>query len=138
MAYDYSAIIVAQGDRLQAQRQRALRDLETARLDEDTTAVHYAADEILKIDGDIARLEQIATGYMHQQQAQQYQQQANRWGLSEEEKSVAEASFPDRADMPKMSTDDKHRVYAEQRYKHRAMVANGSYGGSAGGRGEVM
>jgi hypothetical protein len=61
-------------------------------------------------------------------------QPSNRWGLSEEQREIAEAAIVDRPDMPKLSNDQKHEIYYHQRNRHHAMVSNGSYGGSPAGR----
>src|SRR6516165_7434903 len=69
MAYSYDDLLIRQGQRLQGERAQAMAELEARRQNEDINACDYAADRILKIDQDYARLEQIASQYVARQLA---------------------------------------------------------------------
>jgi hypothetical protein len=128
LPYSYQDILLAQEQRLQARRASAVADLESARLREDADGVAYAADEILRVDTDFSRLTTIANQFVAQQQAAAPR---NKYNLSDDEVEVARGIA---GNDPSLSDDDRERIYAEQRYRHRHLTATGQYGGSPAGR----
>jgi hypothetical protein len=69
-------------------------------------------------------LRERAQGYAGQQQAAR---PTNKFGLSEEERSVAHASLVDRKDLPPMSLEAREEIYARNKHRYRSMLANGTY-----------
>jgi hypothetical protein len=127
MAFSYDDLLIRQGQRLQGERAAAVAELESGRVNEDVSVCDYAADKILKIDQDYARLEQLAQQHIVRQQMQQ---PSNQFGLSQDEIEVAHNSFGPikrNGHYVDLSKDEKERLYAEQKHKHRYMVATGQY-----------
>jgi hypothetical protein len=123
MAYEYRDIINAQFQNIDAAQAQAAADLESARHAEDADRVNEAANVILQLDLQRNALRERAQGYNAAQQSAPQ----NRYGLSQEEREIAHASFTDRKDMPPMSLEDRERAYAVSKNKYRSMLANGSY-----------
>jgi hypothetical protein len=131
MANDYGEIIRSQVERKMTERASALSALDYARLTNNSDQIDAASDEILRIDGELERLGNIANRYYGQQQMMQ-QQQPNKWGLSEREREIAEASIVDRRDMPSLTADQKHQLYAHNRAKLQQMKRDGTYDDTQG------
>ena len=121
MPYDHRDVILAQHNKLIAERARVVGEYEEARLGEYADAVMYAADKITEIDAKIGALNQIANNFVAGQQRQQPQ---NKYGLNKDEQEVARGlASGDRT----MSDDDRERVYAEQKARYQRMRATGEY-----------
>jgi hypothetical protein len=120
MAYEHNAVIQAQYHQLEAERARALAEYEAGRVNEDEFSTMSAADRILEIDQKRTALDRIAQNFV----AARQQPQGNQYGLNEDEIAVAHGIA---SNDPRMSKDDRERLYAEKRQQLRAMRANGSY-----------
>jgi hypothetical protein len=129
LPFEYRDILLSQEQRIQAKRAQAVAELESGRVSEDAYLVNEAADTILRCDADMARLHQIANEYVSRQQ---HAQLTNRFHLSETEREVAEAALPNRPDMPKLSADDKHRIYSENRARLNRMRQTREYDDTQG------
>jgi hypothetical protein len=129
MAYRYEDLMLAKGERIQAEKAAALADLEASRLREDAEGCDYAQSQILRLDSDYEKLCGYANRYMAQNQQRQ---PTNRFHLSETEREVAEASLPDRPDMPKLTADQKHEIYYRNRDRLNRMKASGEYSTTQG------
>jgi hypothetical protein len=121
MAYDHADVIKAQYDRLTSERARAAGDYESARIDEDSHGVMSAADRIVEIDARIGALGQIANNYVA---GQQRAQPTNKYGLSRDEVAVARSNG---SGDPRLTNDDRDRIYAEQKSRYQQMRRDGSY-----------
>jgi hypothetical protein len=126
MAWEYRDIIVAHGQRLQAERAEALAMLESGRLNEDATLVNSASDAIMRIDRDYQQLGQYANQFVQDQQRAAARAPSNRYGLNRAEEEAAIAAIPDRNDV-RLTREQKLQSYATQKQKYLAMKANGSY-----------
>ena len=69
MPYDYSSIMTAQWQRLEAEAAEQAAELEAGRHAEDAARTNYAAQRILEIDAQRAALAHRANQYVAQQQA---------------------------------------------------------------------
>jgi hypothetical protein len=121
VAYKHDDVIKAQFDRLAAERARVVGEYEEARLNENADSVMYAADQITAIDAKIGALNQIATAYVA---GQQQAQPSNRHGLNKDQVEVAHGIA--KGD-PKLTNDDREKLYAENRNKLSRMRASGEY-----------
>jgi hypothetical protein len=121
MAFKHDDVITAQFNKLTAERARAAGEYEEARLSEDSDSVMYAADKIVEIDARIGALNRIADNFVA---GQQRQQQANRYGLSADEVTIARGIGSGDA---KLSNDDRERIYAEQKGRYQQARRDGSY-----------
>ena len=129
MAYDHRQVLQAQHELLTSQRAQHLAQYEASRLVEDDAQTMESADRILEADAKLAALGRIAQNYNAGQQSAPQQSQ---FGLSQSEREIAHASFPDRHDMPPMSLEERERAYAMQKNKLRQMKANGTYSDQKG------
>ena len=121
MPYDHRDVILAQHNKLIAERARVVGEYEKARLGEYADAVMYAADKLTEIDAKIGALNQIANNLVA---SQQQAQPSNRYGLSKDEVDIARGiSGGD----PKLSNDDREKLYAEQKAKYQRQRATGEY-----------
>ena len=120
MAYSYQSIMQAQMDRLEAEGVQQAAELEAGRLEEDADRVNWAAQRILEIDAQRAQLVVRANHHAAQQRAQP---RGNKYGLSHDEIEVARNFTTD----PKLTNDDKEKLYAEQRNRYRHARATGEY-----------
>jgi hypothetical protein len=126
MAYSYSDILNAQFQNIDAAQATAAAELEAARHAEDPHRVNSAAEAILHLDLQRNALAQRAQGYSAHQQ-HHAQQPANKFGLTEEERSVAHAALVDRKDLPPVSLEEREEIYARNKHRMRQMIANGTY-----------
>jgi hypothetical protein len=132
MAFDYRDIIVDKHERLQAQRQQALLELEIARQREDTEGTRYAADQIIAIDGDIERINRTANAYVNSQQprmpadfaglTREQTRLAVKAGLTGEQAQIALNMTQDR----RLDDADKFQLYSEGLAKYRDWRAAGN------------
>jgi hypothetical protein len=120
MAYNYADIMQNQLERLEAEGAQRAAELEAARINEDPDAVHWAAQRILELDSQRNALAVRANQFAAQQRVQP---QRHKYGLSPEEIEVARNFTQD----PKLSNDDKEKLYAEQRARYRHARATGAY-----------
>jgi len=121
MAYDYTQIMDAQWQRLQADAAEQVAELEAARHAEDADRTNYAAQRILEIDAQRAALASRATQYASQLQGQAHAAQANPYNLSLDEMEVAKTFTSD----DRLSVNDRMRIYAEQKAKYQHARATG-------------
>ena len=121
MAYKHEDVIKAQYDRLAAERARVVGEYEGARLNEDADGVMYAADQITAIDAKLGALGQIANAHVA---SQQRAQPSNRYGLSADEVTIANGIG---SGDPKLTNDDRQKIYAENRAKYQQARRDGSY-----------
>jgi mitochondrial fission protein ELM1 len=119
--YEHRDVILAQHNKLIAERARVVGEYEEARLGEYADAVMYAADKLTEIDAKIGALNQIANNLVASQQQAQPQ---NKYGLSKDEVAVARGIG---GGDPKLTNDDRERIYAENRAKYQRMRATGEY-----------
>jgi hypothetical protein len=121
MAFENSAIINAQYQQLQADRAQAYADLEAQRHAENEYGTMQAASTILEVDAKLQALDRVANTYVA---GQQHQQQANKYGLNADEVTIARGiGHGD----PKLTNDERERIYAEQRGRYQRMRASGEY-----------
>jgi hypothetical protein len=119
--YEHRDVVLAQHNKLLAERARVVGEYEEARLGEYPDAVMYAADKLTEIDAKIGALNQIANNLVASQQQAQPQ---NKYGLNKDEQEIARGlASGDRS----MSDEDRQRVYAEQKAKYQRMRATGQY-----------
>jgi hypothetical protein len=118
MAYDYSSIMQAQAERIQADAATAAADLEAARHREDSNAVMYHAEQLLTLDAQYAALAQRANTYFAQQQSQPRRHPS---GLSDAEIEVAKNSHSHG------TVEDRIREYSANKQKLAYMRATGQY-----------
>jgi hypothetical protein len=121
VAYTHEDVIRAQYDRLTSERARAAGDYESARIDEDVHGVMSAADRIVEIDARIGALGQIANNYIA---GQQRAQPTNKYGLSRDEIAIARGNG---SGDPRLTNDDRDRIYAEQKSRYQRMRSTGEY-----------
>jgi hypothetical protein len=121
MAYDHESVIKAQYVQLQADRAAAVAQYEADRIAEDQYGTMSAADRILEADSKLAALDRVATNYIAGQQRGQPQ---NRYGLNADEVQIARGIG---GSDPKLSNDERERIYAENRGKYQRMRASGEY-----------
>jgi len=121
MAYDHESVIKAQYVQLQADRAAAVAQYEADRIAEDQYGTMSSANAILEADSKLAALNRIADTYVAGQQRAQPQ---NRYGLNEDEVTVARGLA--KGD-PKLSNDDRERIYAEQRARYQQARRDGTY-----------
>jgi hypothetical protein len=124
MAFDYRDIIVDKHERLQAQRQQTLLELEIARQREDIDGTRYAADQIIAIDGEIERVHRTANAYVSQQQGRipadfagltrEQSRLAVKAGLTGDQAQIALNTTRD----SRLSDADKMVLYAEGLQKY--------------------
>jgi hypothetical protein len=120
VAYEYDAIIRAQYETLAQQRAQAAADLEAARMSEDSYNVMDASARIVDADVRRAAVDQIANRYV----AQQQQPRGNQYGLNQSEVEIARGiSGGD----PKLTNDERERIYAANKNKLRHMRQTGEY-----------
>jgi hypothetical protein len=81
---------------------------------------HWAAQRILELDAQKNALAVRANQFAAQQRAEP---RGNKYGLSHDEIEVARNFTTD----PKLSNDDKEKLYAEQRNRYRHARATGAY-----------
>lgn len=125
MAYDYADILVAQQQRIAAERAQAFADLEHGRIAEDADQTTQASDRILQLDLQENALRARANSMV----ASQNRPAPNKYNLSTEEQSVAKTiASNDRS----LSEDDRQKIYAEQRHKLREMRSTGQYSDGQG------
>ena len=121
MPYEHRDVVLAQHNKLLAERARVVGENEEARLGEYPDAVMYAADKLTEIDAKIGALNQIANNLVASQQQAQPQ---NKYGLNKDEQEIARGlASGDRS----ISDEDRQRVYAEQKAKYQRMRATGQY-----------
>ena len=121
MPYEHRDVVLAQHNKLLAERARVVGEYEEARLGEYPDAVMYAADKLTEIDAKIGALNQIANNLVASQQQAQPQ---NKYGLNKDEQEIARGlASGDRS----ISDEDRQRVYAEQKAKYQRMRATGQY-----------
>ena len=121
MPYTHEDVIRAQYDRLTSERARAAGDYEAARIDEDSHGVMNAADRIVEIDARIGALGRIADNYVA---GQQRAQPTNKYGLSRDEVAIARGNG---SGDPRLTNDDRDRIYAEQKSRYQRMRQSGEY-----------
>jgi len=126
MAYAYEDILRHQAERLTAERNQALAELEAARVYEDVNLLNNASDTILRVDRDAAQLQKYAANYDAQVQQQQRQQQRNPHGFNANEIEVA-LSLPDRHDAPRLSKEQKLNLYAQNKNRYWEARRTGAY-----------
>ena len=120
MAYDYRSIMQAQLQRLDTEGAEQAGELEAARIAEDPDRCNWAAQRILEIDAQRNALAVRANQLDAQQRAQPVR---HKYGLSPDEVEVARAATAN----PKLTHDDKEKLYAEQRNRYRNARATGAY-----------
>ena len=120
MAYDYQSIMQSQWERLESEGVQQAAELEAGRIAEDADRVHWAAQRILELDAQKNALAVRANQFAAQQRAEP---RGNKYGLSHDEIEVARNFTTD----PKLSNDDKEKLYAEQRNRYRHARATGAY-----------
>jgi hypothetical protein len=125
MTWTYDQILQDQAEQIQAGYAMQNAELEAGRHEEDAYRVREASNAILELDRKRDALAARAQQYYGQQRAQQ--QPTNRFHLSETEREVAEASIVDRPDMPKLTADQKHEIYARNRDRLSRMKMSGEY-----------
>jgi hypothetical protein len=121
MAFDNSAIIKAQYQQLQADRAQAYADLEAQRHAENEWGTMNAANAILEADAKLQALDRVANTYVA---GQQQAAQGSRYGLSRDEVAIARGIG---SGDPKLTDDERQRIYAEQKGKYQHMRATGAY-----------
>jgi hypothetical protein len=121
MAYDHRDVIIAQHNKLLADRAEAAGRYEQARLNEDSDGTMWAADHIVECDAKLAALNRIASDYIA---GQQQAQQGSKYGLNSEQAAVAHTIGQGDA---RLTNDDRERIYSEQRNKLQRMRASGEY-----------
>ncbi|WP_316159802.1 hypothetical protein [Bradyrhizobium sp. SZCCHNRI20481] len=121
MSYSYDEILVAQGQRIEAERAQQVAELEAGRMSEDPDRVNDAANRILELDAQYAALAQRANSYYAQGQA--HARQANPHGLNDQEMEVA-ANF---SQDPSLSREQKLEIYARQKARYQHMRRTGEY-----------
>jgi hypothetical protein len=126
MPFDHDQVVTAQFQQLAAARAKALGDYEASRLNDDSAGTMEAADRIVDADARLQSLNRIAQNLVADQQ-HQASRPVSKYGLSEEEKSVAHAALIDRKDLPPLSLEEREREYARNKNRLAAMRANGSY-----------
>jgi hypothetical protein len=125
MTFKHEQVIEMQAEVLNSQRLRALNEYEASRLAGRDDILEHA-DTIVEIDAKLAALGNIA----HQLAAGQQRPVGpapNKYGLSDEEIAIARASIVDRPDLPKLSDDERQKIYSEQKQKLQRMRASGEY-----------
>jgi hypothetical protein len=100
-----------------------------ALLDDDQYEQTAATMELASLHVQRDRYHTMAEQHAH---SLRVQRPSNRWGLSETEREVAEASLPDRPDMPKLTADQKHEVYANNRARLNRMRQTREYDDTQG------
>jgi hypothetical protein len=121
MAYSYQQILEAQYQRIADEHAEQTAELEVARVGEDAYRVTAAADRILELDKSREALDRRAQQYLASQQAQP---QISRYGLSRDEAEIARGiAGNDRS----LSSDDRERIFAENKLKLARARADGSY-----------
>jgi len=100
-----------------------------ALLDDDQYEQTAATMELASLHVQRDRYHSMAVQHANSMRAHQ---PSNRFGLSEAEREVAEASIVDRADMPKLTADQKHEVYANNRDKLNRMRQTREYDDTQG------
>lgn len=134
MAFDYSAIMQAQYERIEADHAAAVAELEQARYIEDSAGTHAAATRILQLDAERSALAQRANQFIAQQQAgpmipgsedmpRRDVELCRKYGVTPNELGIAKNWTSD----PKLSDDAKVQGYIEQRQRYRHARATGSY-----------
>ena len=103
MPFDHDQVVTAQFQQLAAARAKALGDYEASRLNDDSAGTMEAADRIVDADARLQSLNRIAQNLVADQQ-HQASRPVSKYGLSEEEKSVAHAALIDRKDLPPLSS----------------------------------
>jgi hypothetical protein len=121
VAYDTRDVIIAQYNKLNADRAAAAGQYERARLNEDSDGTMYAAETIVEIDAKLAALNGIANNFLA---GQQQAQQGSKYGLNSEQTAVAHTIGQGDA---RLTNDDRERIYSEQRNKLQRMRASGEY-----------
>lgn len=121
MPFDHRDVILAQHNKLIAERARIVGQYEEARLSEDADGVMLAADRITEIDAKFGALNQIANHYVA---GQQQAQPSNRYGLSKDEVDIARGIA---SGDPKLTNDDREKLYSEQKSKYQRQRASGEY-----------
>jgi hypothetical protein len=121
VAYDHRDVIIAQHNKLTADRAAAAGQYERARLNEDSDGTMWAADTIVEIDAKLVALNRIANDFVA---GQQQAQQCNKYNLTSDEVAIARGNGSGDA---RLSNDDRDRIYAEQKAKYQRMRASGEY-----------
>jgi hypothetical protein len=121
MPYEHRDVILAQHNKLIAERARVVGAYEEARLSEDADGVMYSADKLIEIDARLGALNTIANNLVA---SQQQAQPSNRYGLSKDEVDIARGIG---SGDPKLSNDDREKLYAEQKAKYQRQRATGEY-----------
>jgi hypothetical protein len=132
MAWSYSDTISASWEANQIERREALAQIDSAHLREDWNDLQIASQRLRTADEEARWLSEKAQNLQRQQQAAQAQAPSNKFGLSRREQEVAEQSFVDRPDLPRLSTEQKHQLYAHNRARYHQMRANGTYDDTQG------
>lgn len=126
MAYTYQEIIQAEYQDLANEEAHASATLEQARITEDVDAIKIATDRIYTVDQKRQSLTQRVQSF----NAQHAAQPRSRFGLTPEEQEIARLGPHTHKDYPRerfLTDDQKEEIYARNRAKYRAMIANGSY-----------
>jgi hypothetical protein len=123
VAFQYSQIVTAQAERLDAEQAQQIAELEAGRMSDDSDRTMWAAQRLLEIDAQRAALAQRANIMVAQQQAQP---RGNAYGLTDDEIAVAKAAHSGG------SVDERIRSYAEQKQRYQHMKATGAYDDTQG------
>jgi hypothetical protein len=118
MPYDYSSIMQASAQRLDAQQAEMVAELEAGRMAEDADRTMYAATRLLEIDAQRVALAERANQYIARQQAQP---KGNAYGLSDQELAIAKNSHSGG------TVDERLREYASNKQRLQHMRATGQY-----------
>lgn len=129
MAWTYEQSLAASYQDSQIEAQRANADIDAAHLNEDWSSLQAAKNRLRDAEQDAAWIIQKANLLQRQQQQAV---PANKFGLSRKEQEVAELSFVPRRDLPNLTTEQKHQMYAYNKAKYARMRQTGEYSDSQG------
>ena len=122
MPYDYSSIMNAQRERIEAEHAQQRAELEAARLRDDPDGTMYAATRILELDAQMNALASRANQFA----SQQARPQGNAHGLSDTEVEIAKKSHSGG------SVEDRVKSYAEQKHRLAYLRSTGQYNDTQG------
>ena len=121
MAYKHDDVIVYQHEQLVAERAAAVAQYESGRVNEDHYTTLAGANAILEADAKLEALGRIANNYVA---GQQRAQPTNKYGLSRDEIAIARGNG---SNDPRLTNDDRDRIYAEQKNKYQRLRSTGEY-----------
>lgn len=117
MPISYQEILIAQGERIDAEQALAASDLEAARLSGDAYGTNDAADRILRLDAERAALNARASQFVVSQQVPA----DNKYRLSQDERDVARSANTD------LPVEERDRIYAQNKARYQHARATGAY-----------